>query len=804
MVASNLTRYINDKDKHGIKVGEWAEQVSPGYFRCKVCVPAKDLCFKPGRNELFKHSESDKHRKAFTSFATKSQTQPTLDEAFKQDDDVLKKAKDFEIAIVAMISRHDVSVTFADCLIPMLKKHLNDSEILKKVELKNRKASYVARYGLGEYFEKETINKLQNCIAFSVSLDESEVNKHNELEIVVNVASRAGLELRHYKCIDLDGSTSQHIVDSFLDALIEDKIDYKSKCINISTDGCATMIGVNNGVIKKLQDEIPELHHTGSCNGHNLNNTMQKGVNAFDPDMVNAVVDLYELFGGSKGKGLKSMHQFEQSCLDRGHVPKQFNKFISVRFRSIRTCIEPAIYNFHEIVHFLKELKKTKKKLTDREKRLIEYFVEREDLTSLKLKFVFAATGPMTEKIDFFEKNEAHVHNIADAIESIYVDQLRCILDDSELSVLDFETDELRKKSRVELISIDVDNAKLLSKKQMFIGSECSKEIKSLGLSPDSKQLIWLFDSVKKFHFTVIRSLQKYFSTPMKSSIMDCFSALGQSKQSHVLTANKLKTLANKYSKVVDNIDAVDGADTIRREIDRYITDEDIKEFDKLSYEDYWLKVASITDGSENWPRYVVLPFFSLGIGTKFNSNSEVERKFSLMNNIHQDKHKNRMLHDTLNSHLHIKTGVESKVAKRDCKECKALNERHCHCSLLEIDSNLRDSCKKAKSKYKESLNKDFDEKLVESEAMKAKKAKVDEEIQNSTLKKKEKLAKSAKFCNPVLFESVYKTTKDKNDINSNSVKASVPSSSEKSKTSNNKRKGEANNINVYKIPKFN
>ena len=206
----------------------------------------------------------------------------------------------------------------------------------------------------------------------------------------------------------------------------------------------------------------------------------------------------------------------------------------------------------------------------------------------------------------------------------------------------------------------------------------------------------------------------------------------------------------------------------------------------------------------ENWPRYVVLPFFSLGIGTKFNSNSEVERKFSLMNNIHQDKHKNRMLHDTLNSHLHIKTGVESKVTKGDCKECKALNERHCHCSLLEIDSNLRDSCKKAKSKYKESLNKDFDEKLVESEAMKAKKAKVDEEIQNSTLKKKEKLAKSAKFCNPVLFESVYKTTKDKNDINSNSVKASVPSSSEKSKTSNNKRKGEANNINVYKIPKFN
>ena len=804
MVAKNLTKYLDDKDKYGEKIKDWAEQVGQGEFKCRICLPEKVLSFKQGRSELFKHSESDKHRKALSSLKSSTQTQPTLVDFITVDDDDSKKAKEFEIAIIAMLARHDIPVTFVDCLVPTLKKHINDSKILDKVVLARQKASYLVTHGLGDHYEKETVNKLKNCFAFSASIDESEVNKRNELEVVVKLASRSGIETRHYNCIDLDGSDAQSIVDSLLDCFIEDSIDFKSKCINVATDGCATMIGNRKGVITKLSDEIPQLHYTGSCNGHNLNNSMQKGVESFDPDMTKALVDLYEELGGSKGKGLKKMHEFQESCLARGHNPKPFKKFINVRFRSIRTAIEPVIYNFDELVHFFKVMKKNKKKPTDRDCRLIAYFVDREDLTRLKLKFVFAATASMTEKIDIFEKNQANIHNAANIIENIYVDQLHCIIDDSELSVIDSENDELRKKSRSELLTIDVNAAKVLHNKHIFIGHECAKEIKSLGLSPDSKQLSWFMDIVKKFHFSVIKSLQKYFQAPLQSTVMDCFSALCQSKQSHVLTVNKLKTLANKFSKVIENIDAVDGMDKIKREIQRYQTDEDIRLLDKLSYEDFWLKVASLTDGSDSWSRYEVLPYFAISMGVRFISNSEVERMFSLMNNIHSNKHRNAMSQDSLNSYLHIRTGVECKEIRSECKECTISNKLHCHCSLLEIDVNLRESCKKAGTKYKESLKENSFDKAASSDAMLAKKAKVDEEIKKSVAQRKEKLAKSANFCNPSLFESVYNPMKNKKDKNSNVVLSkNTPSSSKSFKLNVDKRKGDSQDKSTFKAPRY-
>ena len=60
---------------------------------------------------------------------------------------------------------------------------------------------------------------------------------------------------------------------------------------------------------------------------------------------------------------------------------------------------------------------------------------------------------------------------------------------------------------------------------------------------------------------------------------MECFSALGQKKQSHVFTAEKLKKLVDKYSKIIENIDSLEGMDKIKNEIDEYQTDLDIKEY---------------------------------------------------------------------------------------------------------------------------------------------------------------------------------------------------------------------------------
>ena len=63
MVAKNLTNFLNDTDKYGQKVGDWALQAGDGLFKCKICLPSKTLSFQQGKKELIKHSESVKHRK---------------------------------------------------------------------------------------------------------------------------------------------------------------------------------------------------------------------------------------------------------------------------------------------------------------------------------------------------------------------------------------------------------------------------------------------------------------------------------------------------------------------------------------------------------------------------------------------------------------------------------------------------------------------------------------------------------------------------------------------------------------------
>ena len=63
--------------------------------------------------------------------------------------------------------------------------------------------------------------------------------------------------------------------------------------------------------------------------------------------------------------------------------------------------------------------------------------------------FIFAATLNLTEKIDFFESNNLNIHNSVDAIENVYVDQLRKIVCETEIMKL--EGEEIVRKTKSDL-----------------------------------------------------------------------------------------------------------------------------------------------------------------------------------------------------------------------------------------------------------------------------------------------------------------------------------------------------------------
>ena len=166
-----------------------------------------------------------------------------------------KRTKEFEISIARSLSNHNVTAAFAECLQAQLKKHCGDSVVVERMKLGKRKAEVLVRQGVAPAYREETIALLQNCYAFSVGFDESEINKTSEMEIMVRIASNENkIELRHYRTLDLYSVTAENIVDDLLSLFDEDGIDYRSKLLSSSTDGCNTMEGRHKGVKKLMLD----------------------------------------------------------------------------------------------------------------------------------------------------------------------------------------------------------------------------------------------------------------------------------------------------------------------------------------------------------------------------------------------------------------------------------------------------------------------------------------------------------------------------------------------------------------------
>ena len=73
---------------------------------------------------------------------------------------------------------------------------------------------------------------------------------------------------------------------------------------------------------------------------------MKHAVTEFDPDIEKALVNVYLDIGGQKGRGLKRKKAFERVAKEVGISPEPIKKFVSTRFRCVRTCLKPVLHNW--------------------------------------------------------------------------------------------------------------------------------------------------------------------------------------------------------------------------------------------------------------------------------------------------------------------------------------------------------------------------------------------------------------------------------------------------------------------------
>ena len=327
-----------------------------------------------------------------------------------------------------------------------------------------------------------------------------------------------------------------------------------------------------------------------------------------------------------------------------------------------------------------------RKKITHGQVLLKNMFVNNQDITKLKLQFVLDATTVLTKSVSFFEESQVDVHNAMGQVLEIMTTQYRRIFPEECIYDLDDE-EALKLKPTKKLVELDLVKTKVLDEKMLFIGQSAETEIKKLGLRPNSLQLSWFIQKVRRFHIKACEFLQKYFKPVLTSKVLECAEALNPEKLSHVLTSRRLKYLVDQYSTIVKNIQKIGGVDQVKNEIDKYITDVDVRLIDhSKGFEHSWKEVSKLKKGSG--ARYDVLGRFALATGPIYTATSDVERQFSKMNLIHQFKQRNCISHETLNAHLTVRGGMENCVKSMYTEE----NIKPGHCQLA-ITTSLKEMC---------------------------------------------------------------------------------------------------------------
>ena len=375
-------------------------------------------------------------------------------------------------------------------------------------------------------------------------------------------------------------------------------------------------------------------------------------------------------------------------------------------------------------------------KPTPRQAKLRDFFSLREFDSLLKLEFIMAATKDLNEAINYFEERDNKIHLARSKMEEVLRGQLLKFMKASVVNSID-EMRNLQKRSGPELLEIDVHQEEsCLSRNQVFIGQKCSQIMRDLELTPTSIHLDQFYNLVLKFHKKVANKLQGYFKKGLSSLELEYMSAFSPANRSKENTAGQIMFMATRFSKILDNIRPGDGLDKLKNEVQIYQADEDINYFDKhLSYNDYWGKVSEVTEGSEGWQVYEVLPRLARVLGSAFNSGSEMERGFSVQSDIVRDPKRNRMSHETLDSHMQVRFGVECEQSRRKCSDCntrkeisrkedvdktdieKKIEKRSClcHCKVAEISDAMKLNCSKA---WRETVRVDVDLLLGDTEPL--------------------------------------------------------------------------------------
>ncbi|XP_034944545.1 uncharacterized protein [Chelonus insularis] len=210
--------------------------------------------------------DGEKHQRKLTQPEKKIETffNQSHSEPNKSNDDSIY----LEIKLSTFLVEHNISFTILDHLTPLLKECIEDSTIVKKMQLKADKGAAIAKNILGRAKKDDLQDELKSSL-FSILIDEStDISGVKTMCIIVRFFSPQEeriiskfWELCQVFGGDIKGdqASAEHLFKLVSNSFESHGIPSKH-IIGFASDGCNTMMGNKNSVASRFEEQCPGIY----------------------------------------------------------------------------------------------------------------------------------------------------------------------------------------------------------------------------------------------------------------------------------------------------------------------------------------------------------------------------------------------------------------------------------------------------------------------------------------------------------------------------------------------------------------
>lgn len=244
------------------------------------------------RFDLVQHVNTKKHQISKNDFSTSraitSFVRPTS-----------TKTSNAEGTICLYIAAH-CSILSCDHLGLLCKTQFHDSDAGKNIKLHRTKCTYLICNILKPHFENLLIKEIGNQ-PYSLLIDEStdvSVLKFLGIGIMYFDQKEGQIVSTYLALVEMETCHSEAITEAVISTLKNKRLDVRNM-VGLGSDNASVMVGINNGVYKKLLNEVPTLIHI-PCVCHSLQLAISAAANETLPRNIEFLIkETYNWFAHS-------------------------------------------------------------------------------------------------------------------------------------------------------------------------------------------------------------------------------------------------------------------------------------------------------------------------------------------------------------------------------------------------------------------------------------------------------------------------------------------------------------------------